>query len=95
MTQEIIEKKPSYGETQPYPNYRVILLNDNLHTIEQVELYLTKHIPGMSTDRAHQIALKAEKDGAAVVWVGPKEVAELYHDLLKAEGLTVRIELDA
>jgi len=95
MTQEIIEKKPSYGETQPYPNYGVILLNDNQHTIEEVELYLTKHIPGLSTDRAHQIALKAQNDGAAVVWVGPKEVAELYHDLLKSEGLTVRIELDA
>jgi ATP-dependent Clp protease adaptor protein ClpS len=94
MTQEIIEKKPSYGESQPYPNYRVILLSDNLHSIEQIELYLTKHIPGMSTDKAHQIALKAINDGAAVVWVGPKEVAELYHDLLKSEGLTVHIEPD-
>ena len=94
MTQETLEKKPSYGETQTYPNYRVILLNDNHHTFEQVELYLTKHIPGMTRDKAHQIALKVQKDGAAVVWVGPKEVAELYHDLLKAEGLTVFIEPD-
>jgi ATP-dependent Clp protease adaptor protein ClpS len=92
MTQEIVEKKPNYGETQPYPNYRVVLLNDSHYSLEQAEFCLTKHIPGMSKERAHQIALKAHSNGSAIVWVGPKEVAELYHDLLKAEGLSVIIE---
>jgi ATP-dependent Clp protease adaptor protein ClpS len=94
MSQEILEKKPIAGETKPYPNYRVLLLNDNHNTFEHVEICLTKHIPGMSRDKAHQVALKVHNEGLAVVWVGPKEVAEMYHELLKSEGLTVSLEPD-
>ena len=94
MSQEILEIKPAAGETKPYPNYRVLLLNDNRNTFEHVEICLTKHIPGMSRDKAHQLALKVHHDGVAVVWVGPKEVAEMYHELLKSEGLTVSLEPD-
>ena len=39
MSQEILEKKPNAGETKPYPNYRVLLLNDNHNTFEHVETY--------------------------------------------------------
>ena len=92
MSQEVLERKANPGETQPYPNYRVILLNDERSTFEHVESCLKRHIPGMSSDRAHQLALQAQKDGAATVWVGPKELAEMYHELLKSEGLTTVIE---
>ena len=30
----------------------------------------------------------------AIVWIGPKEIAEMYHELLKSEGLTVSLEPD-
>jgi len=92
MSLEILEKKPVAGKTKPYPNYRVILLNDNHNTIEHIEVSLTKHIPGMSSDKAHQLALKARNEGVAIVWTGPKEVAEMYYELLKSERLEVSIE---
>lgn len=94
MSQEILEKNPSSAETKPYPNYRVLLHNDSHNTLNHIEMCLTKHIPGMSQDKAHQLALKMRTDGVAVVWVGPKEVAEMYHELLMSEGLTVSIEPD-
>lgn len=95
MPQEVIERKPELGETKPYPNYRVILLNDNHNTFEHVETCLLKHIPGMSSAKARQLALKTHNEGLAVVWIGPKEVAEMYYELLKSEGLTMTIEPDA
>lgn len=95
MPQEIIEKDPKLGETTPYPNYRVVLINDDHNTFEHVERCLTKHIPGMSSDKARNIALKVHNDGSCMVWSGPQELAEMYYELLKAEGLTVSLESEA
>lgn len=95
MPQEIIEKDPKLGETTPYPNYRVVLINDDHNTFEHVEKCLMKHIPGMSQDKARGIAVKVHNEGSAVVWSGPKEVAELYYEALKAEGLTMSLEPEA
>jgi ATP-dependent Clp protease adaptor protein ClpS len=94
MSQEVLESKPSEPATKLYPNYRLVLLNDDKYTFDHVEACLTKHIPGMSSDKAHQIALQVQKDGAAVIWVGPREVAEMYYENLKAEGLDVVLEPD-
>lgn len=95
MPQEIIEKEPKLGETTPYPNYRVVLINDDHNTFDHVERCLQKHIPGMSEDKAHKIAIKVHTEGSCVVWTGPKEVAEMYYELLKSEGLTMSLEPEA
>jgi ATP-dependent Clp protease adaptor protein ClpS len=95
MAQEVLERKIVDDETQPHPNYRLLLLNDNRINFDHVEKCLQKHIPGMSTDKAHQTALKAHNEGVALVWVGPKEVGELYYELLKSEGLRTALEPDA
>ena len=95
MPQEIIEQDPKLGETKPYPNYRVILINDDHNTFEHVVKALKRHIPGMSEDKAQKLAVKAHNEGSAVVWRGPKEVAEMYYELLKSEGLTARLEPEA
>ena len=95
MSQEILERKPADAETKPYPNFRVVTIRDNHNSSEHIEICLTRHIPGMSRDKAHQLTLQVGRDGAAVVWVGPKEQAEMYYELLKSEGLTVSIEPDA
>jgi ATP-dependent Clp protease adaptor protein ClpS len=94
MSQEILEQDPRVGETKPYPNYRVILLNDHENTIDHVELCLVKHIAGMSGDKAHQIALRAQNEGSATVWIWPKEIAEMYYEVLKSDRLTVTREPD-
>ena len=95
MSQEILEQEPQLGETTPYPNYRVVLINDDHNTFEHVANCLCKHIPGMSSDRAWKLAVKIHNEGAALVWVGPKELAEMYYELLKGEGLTVTWEPEA
>jgi len=75
--------------TQRYPEARVIVLDDNVNTFEHVVNSLRKIIPGMSEERAWNLANKVDKDGSAEVWSGPLEQAELYHQQLSAEGLTM------
>ena len=74
---------------QPYPNYRVIVLDDNVNTFQHVVDCLVRHLPGMQPDRAWELAHRIDGEGSAMVWRGPQEQAELYHQLLGAEGLTM------
>lgn len=74
---------------KPYPNYKVIVLNDDVNTFQHVAECLMKYIPGMTNDRAWQLTHQVHYEGQAVVWVGPKEPAELYHMQLRRAGLTM------
>ena len=73
----------------PYPHCRVIVLDDEVNTFQHVVECLVRHIPGMLPDRAWELARRIDGEGAAVVWSGPQEQAELYHELLRSEGLTM------
>ena len=72
-----------------YPNYKVIVLNDDFNTFEHVAKCLLKHIPGMTSDLAWSLTNQVHYEGQAIVWSGPQEPAELYHQQLKWEGLTM------
>ena len=72
-----------------YPNYKVIVLNDDFNTFEHVTKCLMKYIPGISANRAWELTNQIHFDGQAVVWVGPQEQAELYHQQLRRAGLTM------
>lgn len=74
---------------KPYPNYRVIVLNDDFNTFQHVAECLMKYIPGMTSDRAWDLTNRVHFEGQATVWVGPQEPAELYHQQLSREGLTM------
>jgi ATP-dependent Clp protease adaptor protein ClpS len=74
---------------QPYPHFRVIVLDDDVNTFQHVVDCLVRHLPGMLPDRAWELAHRIDSEGAAVVWSGPQEQAELYHQLLASEGLTM------
>ena len=76
-------------ERQPYPNFKVVVLNDEVNTFEHVVDCLVRYIPAMTPDRAWELAHRIDGQGSAVVWVGPQEQAELYHQLLGAKGLTM------
>ena len=80
--------KPS-RQTQGYPEARVIVLDDNVNTFDHVVKTLKKIIPGMSEERAWKLAQKIDIEGSAEVWRGPLEMAELYHQQLAGEGLTM------
>lgn len=72
-----------------YPNYKVIVLNDDFNTFKHVAECLMKYIPGMSGDRAWELTEQVHNEGQAIVWVGPQEQAELYHQQLRRAGLTM------
>ncbi|MBW4562392.1 MAG: ATP-dependent Clp protease adapter ClpS [Mojavia pulchra JT2-VF2] len=72
-----------------YPNYKVIVLNDDFNTFQHVAECLMKYIPGMTSDQAWDLTNQIHYEGQAIVWVGPQEPAELYHQQLRRAGLTM------
>jgi ATP-dependent Clp protease adaptor protein ClpS len=72
-----------------YPNYKVIVLNDDFNTFQHVADCLLKYIPNMTGDRAWELTNQVHHEGQAIVWVGPQEQAEFYHQQLRREGLTM------
>lgn len=82
-------EKSSQTVKKPYPNYKVIVLNDDFNTFAHVSNCLMKYIPNMTSDLAWKLTNQVHYDGQAIVWVGPQEMAELYHQQLRREGLTM------
>lgn len=74
---------------KPYPNYKVIVLNDDFNTFQHVAHCLMSYIPNMTSDQAWELTNQIHYEGQAIVWVGPQEQAELYHEQLLREGLTM------
>ncbi len=72
-----------------YPNYKVIVLNDDFNTFEYVAKCLMTYIPSMTEERAWELTNQVHFEGLAIVWVGPQEQAELYHAQLKQAKLTM------
>jgi len=79
------------GQTKPktYPNYKVIVLDDDFNTFQHVSSCLMKYIPGMTSDSAWKLTNQVHFEGQAIVWAGPFEQAEFYHLQLKRAGLTM------
>ena len=79
------------GQVTPklYPNYKVIVLDDDFNTFQHVHDCLVKYVPGMTSDRAWELTNQVHFEGQAIVWVGPQEQAELYHEQLRRAGLTM------
>lgn len=85
----IAPTKSSQVTRKPYPNYKVIVLNDDFNTFEHVAGCLMKYIPNMNQDLAWELTNQVHFEGQALVWSGPLEQAELYHQQLRREGLTM------
>lgn len=85
----IAPERSSQTTRQPYPNYKIIVLNDDFNTFQHVIETLVKYIPGMTPDYAWELANEIHNQGLATVWVGPMEQAELYHMQLSRAGLTM------
>jgi ATP-dependent Clp protease adaptor protein ClpS len=76
-------------QRQLYPHLRVVVLDDDVNTFQHVVNCLVRYLPGMGPDRAWELAHQIDSEGSAVVWSGPQEQAELYHQQLSQEGLTM------
>ncbi len=85
----VTPEKTSSVVRQSYPNYKVIVLNDDHNTFQHVQECLVKYIPSMTSDRAWDLTNQIHFEGQAIVWVGPLEQAELYHLQLHRAGLTM------
>ncbi|WP_287128638.1 ATP-dependent Clp protease adapter ClpS [Candidatus Cyanaurora vandensis] len=77
------------SQSAPPPQWKVIVLNDDFNTFQHVHRCLMRYIPGVSDARAWELTNQVHEQGAATVWVGDLEQAELYIEQLKREGLTV------
>ena len=64
------------------PPYHVIIENDDDHSQHFVVLVLRK-VFGYDEPQAIELMMTAHTSGEAVVWTGPKEVAELKLDQIR------------
>jgi ATP-dependent Clp protease adaptor protein ClpS len=71
-------------DTRPklLPPYHVLIENDDDHSQQFVVAVLRK-VFGYDDARASELMMTAHTAGEAVVWTGPKEVAELKLDQLR------------
>jgi len=74
---------------EKYPDYKIIVLNDDFNTFAHVIKTLTTYIPGVNEGQAEAYANQIHTEGQATVWTGPLEQAELYHSQLIRAGLTM------
>ncbi len=91
---ETVPKRLTERQFTTEPPYKVILHNDDYTPMEHVIKVLRKVIPRMNMRRAVSIMLEAHTKGKAVVTKCHKELAELYQENLRSEGLISTIEPD-
>ncbi len=86
------ERTLTASKAGPGLPWNVILHNDWENSMPRVVVILKKVIPGMTLKKATKIMWEAHTAGKALVESCHRELAELYEELLLAEGLTVSIE---
>ncbi len=67
------------------PPYAVVVLDDDDHTFAYVIETFMK-VFGYTKTKSFLLADEIHKHGRAVVWTGPKEVAELKRDQIRSAG---------
>ena len=79
------KKNPQKTKPKRLPPYAVVVLNDDVHTFEYVIRTFMK-VFGYSKPKCFQLANTVHQQGRAIVWTGPKEVAELKRDQILGAG---------
>lgn len=88
----IVVDKETTPEKKFYPNYRVILHNDDSVAAEYVVVVLNE-VMGYSETKAVSIMMEAHTTGKGeVIVVTSEEHAEHYSEQLNSKGLTTTIE---
>jgi ATP-dependent Clp protease adaptor protein ClpS len=72
-----------------YPDWRVIVLDDDDNTFDHVIKCFLAILPKMTPSKAGALAMEIHTSGAATVWSGAQEQAEMYHLQLGVKGLTM------
>ena len=84
----------STTRTTLLPPWRVMLHNDDDHSMDFVVRALLHIVPSLSVEDAAAIMLEAHLTGVALVIVTPRERAEFYCEGLRELGLISTIEPD-
>ena len=84
-------KSPKKPRRQP--PYAVIVHDDDYHTYEYV-IECLQRVCGHPLEKAFELSKQIDQTGRAIVWSGPKEVAELkvdqlrtFHEVRESDGL--------
>jgi ATP-dependent Clp protease adaptor protein ClpS len=75
--------------------HKVVVLDCQCHSFDDVEHALCRVVPAMSRSRAHAHAWEIHTTGASVVATAPRERAEHYGAQLAGFGLRVTVETDS
>ena len=75
--------------------HKVVVLDCQCHTFDDVELALCRVVPGMTRPKAHAHAWEIHTTGASVVATAPLERAEHMGGQLRRRGLRVSVEQDS
>lgn len=67
------------GQIRLMPPYKLLLLNDDFHSMDFVVNVLTK-VMRWDVPKALDVMLDAHNHGKAIVMIGPLEVVELKHE---------------
>jgi len=90
-----VAEKPAPAKTRgpvdALPQFKVLLHNDAVNTVEHVVDSIMELTP-LDHGRAVEVTLEANNAGVALVLVTHKERAELYRDQFQSKKLTVTIE---
>lgn len=90
MTTKPLEKTEQ--KQKLYDPYKVLLHNDDAHSMDQVVEALLKSVSQLSKQEAVEIMMEAHQSGVALVLTCPLEHAEMYRDRLRSFGLAATIE---
>jgi len=89
---DVVRERDLQGLRERFPPYRVILHNDDHHSMDEVVVALCKSVPGLNERKAILIMLQAHLHGCATVIVCPREQAEYYAERIGTYGITATIE---
>jgi ATP-dependent Clp protease adaptor protein ClpS len=74
------------------PRYKVLLHNDEFHSMEFVVHTLVKCVPDITVDVATMVMLEAHNTGRGIITVCPFVEAAIYRDRLRSYTLGASVE---
>lgn len=79
--------RPKVKDPTPklYPQFNVIVHNDDDHTFQYVVVAMQK-VFKYSLEKSAELTIAIHEKGLAIVWTGSKEVAELKEEQIRSLG---------
>ena len=87
---EVTEQETDQGTGRDF-EAEVIVYNCDCHTYQQVIDLFCRHIPGMTSSKAFELAWRIDHQGNAQVYQGAQKTAETIAHKLAAGGLRVAV----